>query len=89
MRKSEGLTSRLRASSRALDLDCLIGRGAVRIPCKYFTVGLVDRTTAESGWENVASAERRVSWMLQLTRAALKIARSRTDERHCEDWLIC
>jgi hypothetical protein len=51
MRVSEGLTSRLRASSRALDRECLIGRGAVRIPCKYFMVGLVDRTTAESGWE--------------------------------------
>ena len=72
MGKIVGLTSRLRASSRALDLDCLIGRGAVRIPCKYFPVGLVDRTTAESGWENVASAERRVSWT-QLTRALLKL----------------
>ena len=71
MGRSVGLTSRLRASSRALDLDCLIGRGAVRIPCKYFTVGLVDRTTAESGWENVASAARRVSWT-QLTRATLQ-----------------
>ena len=39
-RNIEGLTSRLRASSRAWSLECLIGRGAVQVPCKVYKQGL-------------------------------------------------
>jgi len=88
MRRSVGLTSRLRASSRALDLECLIGRGAVHIPCVYSTVGLVDWTTAKSGWETWRAAERRRVLDSAYSSNRQDI-RSRAYGRHDGDWLIC
>jgi hypothetical protein len=39
-RNIEGLTSHLRASSRAWGLECLIGREAVQVPCRVGKQGL-------------------------------------------------
>lgn len=57
-RKTTGLTSRLWASSRAADLECLIGREALRKYPWRILFGWSPRATQKGGGELVASAER-------------------------------